>query len=208
MKAEAVCSGMTENLPAVQEARQEIAEAQEAGDQRAANVGYSRELEVLRDDARAEQPAVASAPATGELMIADPVGDNRAVTVEDLPAEDVNRTFAVIGPWEGWNGKNAVSDLRSRWGADAGANLGYAESFRWAFPDVAQIFKLAELDSHPAIIEAAALLGRKLASRSGAPARPAAPSNTTERTTMSEGEGLQKHEALEHPDYLAAKEKV
>ncbi len=25
---------------------------------------------------------------------------------------------------------------------------------------------------------------------------------------MNEGEGLQKHEALEHPDYLAAKEKA
>lgn len=147
--------------------RQAADAAQTRGDPGAANAAYARELAVRAEDAgpapgRESAPRAASAPVAAEPAPSPPA----------LSPAEVERAFAAMGWWdEGGPGAARAAGLRARWGADAAANLRHAEAFGRTHPDVRDALYRAGFGDHPAIVEVAAMLGR----RYGAPApRPVA----------------------------------
>ena len=68
-------------------------------------------------------------------------------------------------------GNNWVEELKAHWGSDLPANLGYSQAFSEAHPDVAQVLETVGLSDHPGLVLAAAILGRRYATRAGDPSQ-------------------------------------
>jgi len=156
---------------AVQQHHDAAQQAQAVGDSAGANAHYQAELA-----ARAGQPAPSPAAPTpapdssagnGELAIADPNGYGPPAVVSTAGSDEVGYAQTALSPWSGWNGGPSIDDLFSGWGSDAGVNLGYASAFEDTHGDVAEVFMKWGLSGHPAVVEAAALMGRKYATRTG-----------------------------------------
>lgn len=66
-----------------------------------------------------------------------------------------------------WWDADKANALRTRWGNDAGNNLRFADAFATQHSDIAAVLTSNGLIDHPAIIEAAAMLGRRFATVPG-----------------------------------------
>lgn len=89
-----------------------------------------------------------------------------------VASEDHQRAaFQVMSRWNGWNDAPGTDSLKEKWGPDTGRNLGYVLAFGQANQDVIAVLEAAGIEDHPAIVEAAAILGRRMAhaGRSTAP---------------------------------------
>ena len=155
------------SVPAVVEQHQRAAaEAQARGDSAAANAAYAAELAVR--SGTVAPVADAATDGASEVTIAGPNGSGEPVAVGVVGTDEVANARIAMSPWSGWNGGPSVDELFSRWGPDAGANLAYAEAFEDTHGDVAAVIDKWGLSGHPGVVEAAAILGRRMATESGA----------------------------------------
>lgn len=169
---------MTESTDLVVQHREAASAALAAGDTAAANDAYQRELQ-----ARAGTPA----PATGS-----PAAPSLPA-VPALAPEHVDAAFEMMEWWDEGQPVNRSAELRQRWGADAGANIAIARSFAAQHPDIAAVIDRNGLGDHPAIIEAVAMLGRRVAvgelrpaTAQTAPQHRTAPAAPVDRVTLDD----------------------
>ena len=80
-------------------------------------------------------------------------------------AAAVDRAFDVMAAYA----PEDAAALRQRWGPDGGANLRFARAFATAHPELVGVVMNAGLGDDPAVIEMAAMLGRRDAETAGDP---------------------------------------